>query len=63
MVDLDIVRVLDDMIGEGTDPATSNHSAAFVVSKSNLRGRGGDKGFGAAILAVSISVIPAVTEC
>jgi len=63
MVNIDIAGVLDYPIGEGANPAAGNDPAAFVISKSNVRGGGGDERFGTAILAVTIDVIPAVTEC
>jgi len=63
VVNIDMTGVLDYTIGEGTYPAPGNHPAAFFISKSNLRGGGGDEGFGTTVLAIPIDVIPAVAEC
>jgi hypothetical protein len=63
VVNVDIAGVLDDTIGERAYPSAGHHPAAFLISKSNLRGGGGNEGLGTAVLAVSIDVIPAVAEC
>jgi len=63
MINIDIAGVLNYTTSEGAYPAAGNHPAAFVISKSNLRGGGGDEGFGTTILAVPIDVTPAMTEC
>jgi len=63
MVNVDIAGVLDYTVGEGAYPAAGHHLAAFVISKSNLCGGGGNEGFGTTVLAVPIDVTPAVAEC
>jgi len=62
VVDIDITGILDDVARERADPATGGDTAPIAVRKPD-DGRGGcNQGFGPAVLAIPIGVVPAVTE-
>ena len=62
MIDIDIGCVLNYFAAEQTEPASSYNAKTLSVSKPNLCSRGGDQCFGAAILTVSVCIIPAMAK-
>ena len=62
MINVDLTAILNDLPSERTDPAASDDPAAILACKTNLGGRLSNQRLCTAVLAVTISIIPAVSK-
>ncbi|WP_291910384.1 MULTISPECIES: hypothetical protein [Marinobacter] len=62
MINVDTLAILDHVACKGADPTTSSDPATIIARETHWRTGTCDQRLSAAVLAVAIGIVPAMTE-